>query len=203
MGVYRDHVVPRLVDVACGVAGFDRWRARAAEGLAGRGRGGRIRLGPQRASLPARGRRRAGGGTDSGGPAAVRAAGSGAARVPVEHVGLDGQELPLGGRSRVTRCSSRSPCARCLTPPLPSPRFIGCCDPAARSTSWSTGCPRPPRRRLATAHRTAAAPAGRRLPPDPGRVVPGGGSRVRHAAQRATLRPRAKALVLAHRRRRR
>src|SRR6185437_7714858 len=35
VGVYREHVVPRLVDFACGSAGFDRWRARAAEGLAG------------------------------------------------------------------------------------------------------------------------------------------------------------------------
>ena len=36
MGVYRDQVVPRLVDAACGAAGFDSWRARTAEGLAGR-----------------------------------------------------------------------------------------------------------------------------------------------------------------------
>jgi hypothetical protein len=36
MGLYREHVVPRLVDVACGSAGFDRWRAQAADGLAGR-----------------------------------------------------------------------------------------------------------------------------------------------------------------------
>ena len=36
VGLYREHVVPRLVDLACGSAGFDRWRARATEGLAGR-----------------------------------------------------------------------------------------------------------------------------------------------------------------------
>ena len=36
MGLYGEQVVPRLVDLACGLAGFDRWRAQAAEGLAGR-----------------------------------------------------------------------------------------------------------------------------------------------------------------------
>jgi len=34
--LYREDVVPRLVDVACGSAGLVRWRAKAVEGLAGR-----------------------------------------------------------------------------------------------------------------------------------------------------------------------
>lgn len=36
MGVYNEQVVPRLVEWACGGAGFDEWRARTTEGLAGR-----------------------------------------------------------------------------------------------------------------------------------------------------------------------
>ena len=36
MGLYRQHVVPRMVDRMCGAARFDRWPAQAAEGLLGR-----------------------------------------------------------------------------------------------------------------------------------------------------------------------
>ena len=36
MGLYGEQVVPRLVDLACGLAGFDGWRAKATDGLAGR-----------------------------------------------------------------------------------------------------------------------------------------------------------------------
>ena len=35
MGIYRDRVLPVLVDRACGGEAMARWRARAAEGLAG------------------------------------------------------------------------------------------------------------------------------------------------------------------------
>lgn len=35
MGIYREHVLPHLVDWTCGSAGFEPWRARTAEGLTG------------------------------------------------------------------------------------------------------------------------------------------------------------------------
>ena len=35
MGAYDRHVLPRLIDVVCRHPGFDRWRARATEGLSG------------------------------------------------------------------------------------------------------------------------------------------------------------------------
>jgi len=98
MGLYGEHVVPRLVDLACGSAGFDRWRARATEGLAGRvveigfGSGHNV---PHYATdvdvvfavEPA--------------PLARRLAERriAASPVPVTHVGLDGQQIPLGDAS--------------------------------------------------------------------------------------------------------
>jgi ubiquinone/menaquinone biosynthesis C-methylase UbiE len=36
VGIYNEQVVPRLVEWTCGSSGFDRWRARTTEGLAGR-----------------------------------------------------------------------------------------------------------------------------------------------------------------------
>ena len=94
MGLYREQVVPRLVDLACGSAGFDRWRARAAEGLTGRvveiGFGSGLYVphypadvGVVLAVEPAVVARRL---------ARRRIA---ASPVPVEHVGLDGQQIPL------------------------------------------------------------------------------------------------------------
>lgn len=35
MGLYSEHVLPRLVDLACGGSSMDRWRRRAVEGLYG------------------------------------------------------------------------------------------------------------------------------------------------------------------------
>ena len=98
MGLYRDHVVPRLVDVACGSAGFDRWRALATDGLAGRvvevgfGSGLNVPHYPPGIDVvlavePATVARKL---------ARRRIA---ASRVPVEHVGLDGQEIPLDDAS--------------------------------------------------------------------------------------------------------
>jgi SAM-dependent methyltransferase len=98
MGLYREHVVPRLVDVACGSAGFDRWRAKAVQGLAGRvvevgfGSGRNVPHYPPEVEVvlaiepAAVGRRLA--------ERRIRVA-----RVPIEHVGLDGQEIPLGDAS--------------------------------------------------------------------------------------------------------
>jgi ubiquinone/menaquinone biosynthesis C-methylase UbiE len=98
MGLYREQVVPRLVDLACGSAGFDRWRARAAEGLTGRvveiGFGSGLNVphypadvGEVLAVEPALVARRL---------ARRRIA---ASTVPVEHVGLDGQQIPLDDAS--------------------------------------------------------------------------------------------------------
>ena len=36
MGFYRDQVLPRLVELTCGGAQMERWRARTTEGLHGR-----------------------------------------------------------------------------------------------------------------------------------------------------------------------
>lgn len=98
MGLYREQVVPRLVDLACGSSGFDRWRARAVEGLSGRvveiGFGSGLNVPHYPADVdvvlavePAAVARRI---------AQRRIAASGLA---VEHVGLDGQEIPLGDGS--------------------------------------------------------------------------------------------------------
>jgi len=94
VGVYRDQVVPRLVDRMCGAAGFDPWRARVTDGLTGRvvevgfGSGLNVLHYPDSveevlAVEPALvARRRA--------EPRIRAS-----TVRVEHVGLDGQEIPL------------------------------------------------------------------------------------------------------------
>ena len=36
MGLYREQLLPRLVEVACGGSAMERWRARTTEGLEGR-----------------------------------------------------------------------------------------------------------------------------------------------------------------------
>ena len=94
MGLYRDKVVPRLVDLACGQAGLDPWRARVADGLSGRvveigfGSGRNLPHYPPEVDTvlavePAELARRL---------AAGRVADS---QVVVEYVGLDGQQIPL------------------------------------------------------------------------------------------------------------
>ena len=94
MGFYNEQVVPRLVEWTLGTSGFDKYRARTAEGLSGRvveiGFGSGLNLPhypPEAQDVlavePAHvARQRA--------ERRIRAA---AARV--EHVGLDGQKLPL------------------------------------------------------------------------------------------------------------
>ena len=94
VGVYREQVVPRLVDRMCGAAGFDRWRERAVDGLSGRvvevgfGSGLNVPHYPDTVEVvlavepAAVARRRA--------EQRIRAS-----PVRVEHVGLDGQEIPL------------------------------------------------------------------------------------------------------------
>ena len=98
MGLYGEQVVPRLVDFACGASALDRWRAEAVEGLAGRvveigfGSGRNVPLYP----------------SDVESVLAVEPAGLAwrlagdrlaASAIPVERVGLDGQDIPLGDAS--------------------------------------------------------------------------------------------------------
>ena len=98
MGFYRDQVLPRLVDRACGTVGLRRWRAEVAAGLVGRvveigfGSGLNVEHYPSEVTVvmalePAAVARRL---------AASRVA---AGAVPVEHVGVDGQTIPLDDAS--------------------------------------------------------------------------------------------------------
>ena len=98
MGWYRERVLPRIVDRACGNPGFDRWRARTTEGLSGTvvelgfGSGRNLPLLPPEvhrilAVEPADGARHL---------AADRIASSSA---QVEHVALRGEDLPLDDAS--------------------------------------------------------------------------------------------------------
>lgn len=114
MSFYREQVLPRLVDRACGTAGLQRWRADVTAGLAGRiveigfGSGLNIEYYPAEVTLvlavePAAVSRRL---------AARRIAVAGAA---IEHVGLDGQAIPLddascdAGLSTFTLCTVPDP----------------------------------------------------------------------------------------------
>ncbi|MDA8291201.1 MAG: class I SAM-dependent methyltransferase [Actinomycetota bacterium] len=116
MALYRERVLPHLVDLACGSPALGRWRAEVAAGLAGTvvevGFGSGLNLGhypPEVARIlavePAATARRI---------AARRIA---AARVPVEHVGLDGHSLGLddascdAALSTFTLCTLRDPMA--------------------------------------------------------------------------------------------
>ena len=94
MGIYRDRVLPVLVDRACGGEAMARWRARAAEGLAGTvveigfSSGHNVPIYPDEvtevlAVEPSEQAREL---------AAARIDERG---LPVTHVGLDGQRLPL------------------------------------------------------------------------------------------------------------
>lgn len=94
MGLYRDRVLPHVIELTCGGPAFERWRARATEGLTGRvveigfGSGLNVPVYPAEvtevfAVEPAAEARRM---------AEDRVA---ASAVPVTHVGLDGQAIPL------------------------------------------------------------------------------------------------------------
>ncbi len=98
MGLYREHILPVLVDRACGTAGLKKWRSELSSGLSGRvleigfGSGLNVEHYPSTVEMvmavePAKLARRL---------AAKRA---GAGTVPVRHIGLDGQAIPLPGSS--------------------------------------------------------------------------------------------------------
>ncbi len=94
MGLYRDHVLPRLVDGACSSQDLQPWRAEVTSGLVGRvveigfGSGLNVEHYPPEVEMvmavePAGLARRL---------AAKRARAGGG---PVHHIGLDGQSIPL------------------------------------------------------------------------------------------------------------
>ena len=95
MGLWLDHVVPRIVDVACGQAQTAELRSRVCAGLTGRvvelgfGSGHNVAHYPPAVSR-----------VDAVEPAdlawRLAAPRLAAARVPVERTGLDGQLLPFG-----------------------------------------------------------------------------------------------------------
>lgn len=98
MGLYREHVLPRVIDRACGGADVRPWREAVVRGLAGTvveigfGSGLNLPVLPAEVRLvyavePAPVARRL---------AARREA---AATARVEHIGLDGQAIPLGDAS--------------------------------------------------------------------------------------------------------
>jgi ubiquinone/menaquinone biosynthesis C-methylase UbiE len=110
VGVYRDRILPHLVDRACNTAELRAWRARVAAGLSGTvveigfGSGLNVAAYPDEVEL-----------VYAVEPAAVarRLAGPriAAGDVTVEHVGLDGQQIPLpddscdGALSTFTLCT--------------------------------------------------------------------------------------------------
>jgi SAM-dependent methyltransferase len=98
VGLYREHVLPRLVDRACRTPAMATWRVAVTEGLEGRvveiGFGSGLNLEHYPAAVDV---------VLAVEPAAVarRLAGRriASSRVPVEHVGLDGQSIPLADAS--------------------------------------------------------------------------------------------------------
>ncbi len=110
MGFYRDQVLPRMVELTCGGAQMERWRARSTQGLHGRiveigfGSGLNVPVYPAEvtevlAVEPAHVARER---------AAERIA---ASHATITHVGLDGQSLPIddascdGALSTFTLCT--------------------------------------------------------------------------------------------------
>lgn len=110
VGVYRERILPHIVDRACGTPELRAWRDRVAAGLTGTvveigfGSGLNVEAYPDEVELvyavePAEVARRL---------AEPRIA---AGRVTVEHVGLDGQQIPLpddscdGALSTFTMCT--------------------------------------------------------------------------------------------------
>lgn len=117
MGFYREQVLPRLVDRACGTAALRHWRATVTEGLAGRvveigfGSGLNVELYPPEVEVvlavePAAVARKLAAGRIARSP------------VPVEHIGLDGQDVPLEDHSCDAALSTFTLCT------VPDPRQV-------------------------------------------------------------------------------
>jgi SAM-dependent methyltransferase len=98
VGFYREHVLPRLIDWACATPGMEKWRVEVVTGLRGRvveigfGSGLNVEHYPAEVDIvlavePAAVARKL---------ARKRTA---AGKVPVEHVGADGQSLPIAEAS--------------------------------------------------------------------------------------------------------
>jgi len=94
MGLYEQHVVPRLVELACGAKGMERWRSRVTEGLFGTvieigfGSGLNVDLYPSDVTEVLA--------VEPSGLATKKASKRIVdAGAPVRHIGLDGQALPL------------------------------------------------------------------------------------------------------------
>jgi ubiquinone/menaquinone biosynthesis C-methylase UbiE len=98
MGIYRERILPHIIDRACGTPELQEWRGQVAAGLRGIvveigfGSGLNVAAYPSEVDVvyavePAEVARRL---------AEPRIA---AGRVPVEHVGLDGQHIPLADNS--------------------------------------------------------------------------------------------------------
>jgi ubiquinone/menaquinone biosynthesis C-methylase UbiE len=115
VGFYREHVLPRLVDCVCGMPPINEWRAQVAEGLSGRlveigfGSGLNVKYYPTDLDVVL-----------AVEPSAVARRMSEkrivASSIPVQHVGLDGQSLPLGDAS----CDSALSTFTLCTVPDPS-----------------------------------------------------------------------------------
>ena len=98
MGIYREHVLPRIVDVACGMKSSEPLRERVCAGLAGDvveigfGSGLNIPFYPDRVERVA---------AVEPSDVAWKLAGKrvAAASIPVERAGLDGQSLPFADDS--------------------------------------------------------------------------------------------------------
>ena len=141
MNLYEEQVLPRFIDLALRGQANDRLRARVAGGLEGDvveigfGSGRNVPFYP--ASV--RGVRAVDPATVGRKLAAKRVATS---PVPVDYVGLDGQDLPLDDASIDNVLTTWT---LCTIPPTSAPcpvgRYAGCCAPVAACISSSTAGP--------------------------------------------------------------
>ena len=191
MGLYRDMVLPRLVDLTCGQPALHPWRARATEGLSGRvveigfGSGRNVPHYPVDVEAvlavePAALARRL------SVPRVTRS------HVRVEYVGLDGEEIPLGDDTcdnalcTFTLCTVPDPARGAWrTAPRPTP---GRCPPLPRARRVTRSAVARWQRRLDPWQRRVAD--GCHLTRDPVALVQEAGFVLRHADQRYARGPK-------------